>query len=227
MDARGGAIPADGIRGEVRAAGDAPAARTASSAASAASAAWTPASDRELLELSRRGDRAAFGRLVDRHHRALAAILRQRAGAAAPVEDLVQEVFARALAHIDGFRRDAAFLTWATSIGLHLATDWHRKDARRRRLAPASDIQGDAVPCERRLDGARLAEERDEVRRARRALDALPADVRAAVTLRIVEDRSYDEIAASLGVPVTRVRQWVSRGLRKLRSVLEVDDDAS
>jgi RNA polymerase sigma-70 factor (ECF subfamily) len=183
------------------------------------------ASDGELLRWARLGDRAAFGRLVERHHRSLAAILRQRAGPAAPLEDLLQEVFARSLEHIGSFRSEASFLTWATSIGLHLAADWRRRDERRRRLAPPADVDGDAVPCRRAECDARAAEDRDEVRRARAALDDLPPDVRAAVTLRIVEDLDYDEIAARLGAPVPRVRQWVCRGLKRLRATLEVCDD--
>jgi RNA polymerase sigma factor (sigma-70 family) len=215
LDARGGALPADEFRGMSQADGLRPAALRAVVPAA-------EPSDRELLDRSRLGDRAAFGRLVERHHRAVGAILRQRAGPTAPLEDLVQEVFARALAHLDGFRNDAAFLTWATSIGLHLATDWRRKDERRRRLAPPADVESDAVPCERRLDGARVAEERDEMRRARAALDGLPDAVRAAITLRVVEEMSYEEVAARLAVPVPRARQWVCRGLKRLREQLEV-----
>jgi len=217
LDLRGGAVPADEFRGTGGTAGLRPAALRRAVA--------SEPSDRELLERSRLGDRAAFGRLVDRHHRAVAAILRQRAGPLAPLEDLVQEVFARALVHLGTFRSDASFLTWAASIGLHLATDWRRREVRRRRLAPPSGVGGDEVPCARRLDGARLAEDRDEVLRARAALDRLPDPVRLAITLRVVEDRSYEDVAARLGVGVPRVRQWVCRGLRRLREMLEVQDE--
>lgn len=221
MELRGGAVPADEFREGARSAGFGPASEPRRARASAAAAAAEP-TDRELIERSRLGDRAAFGRLVERHHRALAAILRQKAGPAAPLEDLLQEVFARALAHLDGFRADAAFLTWATSIGLHLATDWRRREERRRRLVPPSDVEGDAIACPRGRDAARVAEDRDQVRRAREALDGLPDAVRAAITLRVVEEMSYDDVAARLGVPAPRVRQWVCRGLKRLRESLEV-----
>jgi len=217
LELRGGALPADEFRGDARTAGLGPA-----EVPRRAHAATAEPSDRELIERSRLGDRAAFGRLVERHHRALAAILRQRAGPAAPLEDLVQEVFARALAHLDGFRSDAAFLTWATSIGLHLATDWRRREERRRRLVPPADVESDAIACPRGRDAARVAEDRDQVRRAREALDGLPDAVRAAITLRVVEELSYEDVAVRLGVPVPRVRQWVCRGLRRLRESLEV-----
>jgi DNA-directed RNA polymerase specialized sigma24 family protein len=49
--------------------------------------------------------------------------------------------------------------------------------------------------------------------------------MRLAVTLRIVEDLSYEEVAARLAAPVPRVRTWVSRGLDRLRRTLETRDD--
>jgi RNA polymerase sigma factor (sigma-70 family) len=59
----------------------------------------------------------------------------------------------------------------------------------------------------------------------RAALDALPTRLRLAVTLRIVEDLTYEEVASRLAAPVPRVRTWVSRGLGRLRKELEADDE--
>ena len=72
---------------------------------------------------------------------------------------------------------------------------------------------------------AETAECREESVRARAALDALPEAMRIAVTLRVVEDLSYEEVAARLAAPVPRVRTWVSRGLDRLRKELEVRND--
>jgi RNA polymerase sigma-70 factor (ECF subfamily) len=219
------ALPADDFRGVSRSGEDsgeyvvsAPSLRMAPRTAPKTGAGTD---DADLLARARAGDRAAFGVLVERHHRALAAILRPRCGPSVPMEDLLQEVFARALAHVGTFRSDAAFLTWATSIGLNLASDWRRTAERRRRLVPTVDVD-DAEPTTG--DGAcasRAAEARDEVERARRALDALPTKIRVAVTLRVVEDESYEEIAARMHAPLPRVRQWVCRGLKRLRATLE------
>ncbi len=181
--------------------------------------------DAELLARARAGDRGAFGALVGRHHRMLAGLVRQRAGAAAPVEDLLQDVFAKALDKLDGFDGRAAFATWAGAIALNLATDWTRKRSRRSRLAPTSSL-GDEEPAH--TGGAapgRALELREEAARARQALDALPLAQRVAVTLRIVEELPYEVVAERVGAPVTTVRTWVSRGLRQVREMLEVTRD--
>jgi len=228
------ALPSDEFRGVARSAEETPPAefevalgrrrqsvRTRDVGATDADATTSTPTDAALLARAQSGDRGAFGLLVERHHRSLAAILRPSCGPAVAIEDLLQEVFARTLTHVAGFRSDASFLTWATSIGLHLASDWRRTADRRRRLAPTVDI-ADAEPPSRTDAGALAAvETRDDVERARRALDTLPEPMRVAVTLRIVEDESYEEIAARMKAPMPRVRQWVCRGLKRLRETLE------
>jgi RNA polymerase sigma-70 factor (ECF subfamily) len=158
------------------------------------------AADFRLLERARDGDRAAFAALVARHHVALASLVRQRAGRRAPVEDLVQETFAKALAHLGGFRGRASFFTWTASIALNLATDWARKERRRARLAPPADVDvdGDDGPRTSATTAADVAQRREEAEIARAALDSLPTSLRLAVTLRIVEDLTYEEIASRL-----------------------------
>ena len=180
--------------------------------------------DTTLVERVRGGDREAFGILVQRHHRVLAGLIRQRLGPAEPVEDLLQDAFTKALANIDRFAGRSSFVTWAGSIALNLATDWQRKQARRR-LAPPADVEQDVLPDRsRRAPAERMAADED-VLRARQAIEQLPEAQRMAVTLRVIEDLPYTEVADRLAVPVPTVRTWVSRGLRRLRQILEQNDE--
>jgi len=219
----GAAFPADdGSTSALRATVDSP--EVESPWTDAADAGPAADADFALLDLARGGDRAAFAVLVSRHHVALASLVRQRGGRRAPVEDVVQETFARALAHLGGFRGRASFFTWTASIALNLATDWARKERRRARLAPPADVAGDDVPGRTSATAADVAQRREDAEIARAALDALPTTLRLAVTLRIVEDLTYEEVASRLAAPVPRVRTWVSRGLGRLRKDLEVRD---
>ena len=226
MSASDAALPADDFRGYGGEAESSPPAlhalpRVVVSAPGAAHSNAAHAADAALLTRARDGDRAAFGALVERHHRSLAAILRPRCGPAVPMEDLLQEVFARALAHVGDFRGGSSFLTWATSIGLHLASDWRRTDVRHRRLAPPAAVTEPEPPCRDAARAAHAVETRDAVDRARHALDQLPEPMRIAVTLRVVEDEDYETIAERMQAPLPRVRQWVCRGLKRLREALE------
>ncbi len=84
---------------------------------------------------------------------------------------------------------------------------------------PAEDV----APSSDRGPGAE-ATVRDEVRRAREALDRLPEPQRLAVTLRVVEARDYGEIAEALDIEPGLARTWVSRGLKRLREMLPGDE---
>lgn len=179
-------------------------------------------SDGELLRRSRDGDRAAFGVLVERHHGALTAVLQQRFGRSVPTDDVLQDVFLRALVRLDGFEGRSSFLTWATSIALHRATDLVRRDVRRRRLAPREwSVEPDQVDARGAGDPHAAASLRDETDRARAAMEHLPDTHRLAVTLRVVEGLAYAEVAERLGVGTPLARTWVSRGLQELKRRLD------
>jgi RNA polymerase sigma-70 factor (ECF subfamily) len=193
-------------------------------------AAPTPPIDPDalLLERARAGDRAAFGLLVERHHRTLAAVLHQRFGGAVSTDDVLQEVFLKALTGLGGFEGRSSFLTWATTIALRCATDSLRRDARRHRLTPRDEDSGpDAVASTGVPDPLEAVAARDEGERARRALDALAEHERLAVTLRVVEGLHYAEVASRLHVAVPLARTWVSRGLQSLRRSLSIDKEPS
>ncbi len=213
-------LRADGLGGDLRPVATSRTADARTRSVPKHASARSDPDERALLERARRGDRVAFGRLVEMHHATLAAMLYQRLGPGAPLEDLLQDTFARALAGIDRFERRARFSTWATSIALNLATDWQRKQARRRRLAPMTALDDDQVRSPGGERGQQLVEERDEARRAREALAKLPDNNRLAITMRVVEGLSYETISARMGAPAPRVRAWVSRGLKQVRKTL-------
>ena len=178
------------------------------------------ADDAALLARARAGDREAFGALVSRHHALITALVQQRGGPRAPVPDLVQESFARALANLGGFRGGASFSTWTARIALNLTADWRRTMARHARLAPVADVDQDSVASTQTPAPDAAAANREDGARARVALDALPTSIRLAVTLRYIEELEYEEVAVRLNVSVQRVRTWVSRGLARVRREL-------
>jgi len=157
----------------------------------------------------------------------LAGLIRQRLGPRGPVEDLVQEVFTKALKNLERFDGRSSFATWAGTIALNLATDWRRKQARRRRLAPPSDVEQDTVPDGSASGPSRAAQLREEADLARAAIEKLPIRMRMAVTLRVIEEQPYETVAEHLDAPVTTIRTWVSRGLQQVRAALEVIHDQS
>ena len=179
---------------------------------------YSTLSDSELLELTV-ADPDAFGAFYDRFEEDLLAFFMRATRRAELAADLTAEVFAAALSSVHLFRAElGSARAWLFGIARHeLADTWQRgrvEDRARRRLGlePMS-LADEALELIDEL-GARPTG-------TLRLLDSLPEDQRAAVKGRVLQERSYDELAESLRCSQSVVRQRVSRGLRSLRQRLE------
>jgi RNA polymerase sigma-70 factor (ECF subfamily) len=173
----------------------------------------------ELVARMARGDDDAFAALYRIY---LPLVLRWSVRAIGDRElaaDLTAEVFAAALLASRRYRPEAGpVAAWLVGIANNKLRESRRKrrveDSARRRLGlepvalTDTDLErvDELVGMNERLD-ALLAE--------------LPAQQREAVVARVIEERSYEEIAAELQCSPSVIRQRVSRGLRSLRSELE------
>jgi RNA polymerase sigma-70 factor, ECF subfamily len=144
------------------------------------------------------GDESAFAELVGRYHPRLACYVRRLVGPDGEPEDILQEMWLAAYPPLPRLREPRALAVWLYRIARNTAL---AKQRGRRQCAeltedpPAPDAGGDqaAVTAE---DSVRL----------RAALDRLRPEYKEVLTLRFLEDMSYEEIAAVVGRPVGTVR---------------------
>jgi RNA polymerase sigma factor (sigma-70 family) len=168
-------------------------------------------SDAELLRLS--GEEGeAFGLLYDRHVEAIFTWCRARTGEAAA--DMTAEVFARAWLNRARFRDDAngSVGPWLFGIAGNLYRDWLRRkrvESRARQRLGISEMQADP-------DLERVDERLSLPPYALEAIANLPPADRDALQLRVVEERSYSELASRLQCSPQAARSRVSRALRRL-----------
>ncbi|MDB5430950.1 MAG: polymerase subunit sigma-70 [Caulobacter sp.] len=178
----------------------------------------TPESlDAELVEAARRGSPVAFGRLVERHQRAVRAFLRRACGDAAEADDLAQETFIAAWERIARFRGEAGIRTWFCGIA------WRKLMTARRSWFRSRKRDADYVETEglERGEGAGA----DERIALEQALAGLPIDQRAVVALCLGGDFSHSEAAEALGLPLGTVKSHVARGKARLMQTLGVDHE--
>ena len=198
--------------------------------ASAAEFELRPASEDQFLERLRRGEAAAYERLVAEQSGDVYALLFRLTNDPEEARDLTQETFLRAFQSINRFRGDSTLKTWIYRIAINQARNRWRWWRRRRRDATVSlDATDDQreTPLAATLPNAHslnpeqetLAREREG--QLRDALLGLRQSYREAVVLRDVEGFSYEEIAAALQISIGTVKSRISRGRLELRKKLE------
>jgi RNA polymerase sigma-70 factor (ECF subfamily) len=161
----------------------------------------------DLLASCRAGDREAFGRLFDLSRDRVYGIALGICGDRTAAADVSQEVFMKLLTRIAQFEGRARFATWLDRLVVNTAMDYQRAS---RRITTLPDTLEDS----RRHDHDY---ERDERRkRVERAVQSLPAKLRAPLVLRHVEGLAYGEIATVLGVSAGTVASRLSRAHTRL-----------
>lgn len=168
-------------------------------------------SEPSVLDRFQQGDMAAFEAVFREHQRSvygwILCIVRD-AGAA---EELTVESFWRIYRAHARFDSKRGFSPWARRFATRAALDWLR--TRKPEVELKSDIAAPAF-----ADAAANAEIRAAVARA---FGRLPAGLRAAAALAVVEDQPHKDVAAALGISVAAVKVRVFRALRRLRADLE------
>lgn len=162
--------------------------------------------DETDVEAARRGDRAAFARLHERYAAMVHGVLLAHAGPGES-DDLVQEVFLRAMRSIGTLREGAAVGGWLAAIARNAAAS----AVRRRRAGP---IDGTPEPAARPGgDGLTTEEVMAHIRE-------LPEAYRETLLLRLAEGMPGPAIAERLGLTEGSVRVNLSRGMKLLRARL-------
>jgi len=189
--------------------------------------------DRALVERVQQGDKRAFDLLVRKYQHKVVALVSRYLRNRAECEDVAQEAFIRAWRAIGSFRGDSAFYTWLYTIAVNTAKN-HLVALSRR--PPADDVDADDATFmaggERMQDVATPEHElmRQEIEQSVfSTVEALPDDLRKAITLREVDGLSYDEIAETMGCPIGTVRSRIFRAReaieQKLRPLLTGRED--
>lgn len=167
--------------------------------------------DEVLVRSALAGDRGAFDRLVERYGPRMFRMIRAEVRDASEAEDLVQEIFLRAMVALPQFRFDARFFTWLYRIMFNTVRQHQRNGARRRELD--AKVHRNPEPGM----AADILLEKDEAReRVRHALAGLPQEYRTALLLREWENQTYAQIAEVLGCPPGTVASRIARARQML-----------
>jgi RNA polymerase sigma-70 factor (ECF subfamily) len=162
----------------------------------------------------------SFEDIVCEHQAMVFRTLLRLTGTREHLDDLAQEVFLRLYRALPGFRGEALVTTYLYRIAVNVAQDeWKRRRREAQSLVSMSD---ETSAWEDRLPHpGRNAEEQMEEREFQLAVEEqmqrLSQVERAVLVLYHQEERTYEQIALALGLPIGTVRTHLHRGRRKLR----------
>ncbi len=173
-----------------------------------------PATDHELLEASRRGERAAFGELVVRYQGLVCAVSLSGTRDRVLAEDVAQDAFVAAWHNLGQLRETSRFRGWLCGIARNLAFKAARR-SRRERPDDTLDDREETAPSP--FDAASLAETE---RQLWAALERIPDRYREVLVLYYQQQRSIREVAAILGISEDTAMQRLSRARTYLTAQL-------
>jgi RNA polymerase sigma-70 factor (ECF subfamily) len=161
-----------------------------------------------------------FEDLVARYDRRLFNVMYGLTGDYHDALDLTEEAFIRAMKAYPRFRGDAEPFTWLYRIALNVLKKRHRKNARRAELwqdhqerepAPTADVH----------TAERAVLDQERAAAVRQAIAELPSAFREAITLRYIDEMSYEGIADAVGCSIGTVKSRIARGKSLLAGLLE------
>lgn len=182
----------------------------------------TTDTDAMLVQRATAGEARAFELLVIKYQRRVERLIGRMVRDVDLVPDIAQETFIRAYRALPQFRGDAQFYTWLYRIAVNTAKK-HLMDLKRDPVMTLSSLESDD---DDETSGSGLAQRlgatddetpeavlasKEIAQAVNEAMDALPEELRQAITLREIEGLSYDDIAQALDCPIGTVRSRIFR----------------
>jgi RNA polymerase sigma-70 factor (ECF subfamily) len=171
--------------------------------------------DYQTIQSALRGDNRAYRKLMDKYHDAIYSFIFRMVHDREQVEDLTQEAFIKAFSSLKNFNEEFAFSTWLYKIATNNCIDYIRK----RKLQMYSidkpvesrdseyvfELPDDSYEADRDV----IADQRTVL--LHDAIDKLPEKYRRVILLRHTDEKSYEEIARMLRLPIGTVKAHIFR----------------
>jgi len=188
----------------------------------------TATSDEQIVEQALAGDAEAFGEIVRRWERRIYSLAYGMLGREEEARDATQETFLAAFRGLRNFRGEAKVSSWLHRIAVNQCITRQRRARVRSETALEDETDYDGAT----EDGSSLftaaaespdmtAESRERTEVVRRAVNALPHELRQVILMKEFEELTFQEIAQSLDLPLSTVKSRLYTALKQLRMRLD------
>ena len=184
-----------------------------------------PELDDKLIKDALKGDQKAYAELVARHQNSVYHIVYRIVHDSDLAADLVQETFMKAFSSLKMYRSEYRFSTWLYQIAANASID-HLRKKRIRALSLDNPVATDDGEVGIEVPDLSYHPEEEMMRRERsitidEAIESLPPKYKEVIVARHQEEKSYEEIAAELRVPVGTVKARIFRARELLKKRLK------
>lgn len=177
--------------------------------------------ERTLIEQAGKGDEKAFEQLVKQYEKMVYNLCLKMTGDREEAFDLSQETFIKAWHAISLFQFESKFTTWICRIASNTCIDFLRKQKKHKNLSLTSlddeDNTYEKDIADSEFDPALMAEKTADQEAVQMAFRNLPDQDRLILSLRAVEDMSYQEIGEALDLKPGTVKSRIARAREKIR----------
>jgi RNA polymerase sigma-70 factor (ECF subfamily) len=172
--------------------------------------------ERDLVREALAGNESAFRRILETHYPLIYSVVHGMARERGETEDIVQEVFIKIFRALHGFRGEAQLSTWIYRIARNEAIN--ALERRRPVSVPLEDCEDLAADTDDPEASHARTARRDEIERL---MDRLDEKQRLALELRYSAEKSYEEIAEIMDIPLGTVKTHIYRAKHSLRRMMQ------
>lgn len=185
-----------------------------------------PTETRRLVARCKRGERGAFDDLIRRYEKKVYNFAFRLSGNYDEANDVASETFVRVYNALQNFRGDSSFITWLFRITTNVYLDERKRKRARPYESLDEMIELDETTVVRQIEDPaptpeETVEKQESVDLLQQAINSLPDYQRMMIVLYHTENRSYEEIAEALDLPIGTVKSRLNRARLSLREKLE------
>ncbi len=184
------------------------------------------ANDEQLVKEAANGDQEAFSQIVKRWERKIFALCYGILGCEESARDAMQETFILAYKNLSKFRGEAKISSWLHRIAVNQCLTKQRTLKRLGENSLEEQIEKNLAMAELSFEIDRSSpvqnlEREERIRLVRKAVNALPFELKQVVIMKEFEDMTFQEISETLGIPLSTVKSRLYTALKQLRKKLE------
>jgi RNA polymerase sigma-70 factor (ECF subfamily) len=181
--------------------------------------------DYALIDNALAGDQSAYSRIMEKYNQVVGIVIQKVIHNQVEIDDLKQEVFIKAFNSLHTFKREYAFSTWLFRIATNHSIDFLRKKRlKAQSMQESIETQNGELKYQyasKEATPERKLIEREARVHITRAIENLPQKYRICIEMRHKEEKSYEEIAEELNIPIGTVKARIFRARELLNKELK------